>query len=355
MKLDSIIEKAAQGVRLNKEEGTTLFSADLLTLGRIADNRRNKFHPEDIVTFIIDRNITFTNVCYCQCKFCAFYVTPNSPEAFVLSTKEVLDKISELVKLDGTQVMLQGGLHPQLSLDYYTKLLRDIKSRFPQIYLHSLSVPEIYHLAKKTGLSIQQVLLELQSAGLDSLPGAAEILVDRVRQIISPHKISTQQWLDCMETAHSIGMQTTATMTFGIIETYEERIEHMLKVRELQDKTGGFRAFIPWTFSPQRTKLAHLEMAGGIDYLKTVAISRIMLDNVKNIHAGWVTEGPKLAQIALAFGANDFGGILMEEKVVNATGISYKTSINELVRLIKDAGKIPAQRNSKYELLRKFD
>ncbi|MDI6782850.1 MAG: cyclic dehypoxanthinyl futalosine synthase [bacterium] len=355
MNLNLILEKAYRGERLDKQEGTGLFSADLLVLGAIADKRRKKFHPEDIVTFIIDRNITFTNVCYCQCEFCAFYVTPNSPEAFILSNQEVLDKIEELVSIEGTQVMLQGGLHPQLSLDYYTTLLRDIKSHYPQIYLHSLSVPEIYHLAKKTRLSIKQILLELKSAGLDSLPGAAEILVDRVRQIISPNKISTQQWLDGMEVAHSIGMETTATMTFGIIETFEERIEHILRVRELQDKTGGFRAFIPWTFSPRRTKLSHLEMAGGIDYLKTVAISRIMLDNLKNIHAGWVTEGPKLAQVALSFGANDFGGILMEEKVVDATGVRYQTSVDELVRLIKDTRKIPAQRNSQYELLRKFN
>ncbi|MCX7919139.1 MAG: dehypoxanthine futalosine cyclase [bacterium] len=354
MNVDSILEKAYQGERLNQEEGCLLYTADLISLGKIADIRRKQFHPKDIVTFIIDRNITFTNVCYCQCNFCAFYVTPNSDEAFVLSNEEVLAKIEELVQLGGTQVMLQGGLHPELSLDYYTRLLHDIKSHYPQIYLHSLSVPEIYHLAKKTGLSIKQVLLELQSAGLDSLPGAAEILVDRVRQIISPHKISTQQWLECMETAHSIGMETTATMTFGIIETLEERIEHMLRIRELQDKTGGFRAFIPWTFSPHRTKLSHIAMAGGIDYLKTVAIARIMLDNVKNIHAGWVTEGTKLAQVTLSFGANDFGGILMEEKVVDATGVRYKTSVDELVHLIRNAGKIPAQRNSKYEILRYF-
>jgi cyclic dehypoxanthinyl futalosine synthase len=354
MNLDSVLNKAYQGERLNLQEGTALYSADLISLGKIADTRRKLLHPKDIVSFIIDRNITFTNVCYCQCEFCAFYVAPNSSQAFVLTNEEVLKKIQELVELGGTQVMLQGGLHPQLSLDYYTKLLSDIKSRFPQIYLHSLSVPEIYHLAKKTGLSVKQVLLNLKSAGLDSLPGAAEILVDRVRKIISPNKISTQQWLDCMETAHSIGIETTATMTFGIIETVAERVEHMLRVRELQDKTGGFRAFIPWTFSPQRTKLDQLEMAGGIEYLKTVAISRIVLDNVKNIHAGWVTEGPKLAQIALSFGANDFGGILMEEKVVKATGIRYKTSVDELVRLIKDAGKIPAQRNSKYEILKYF-
>jgi cyclic dehypoxanthinyl futalosine synthase len=354
MNLDPILDKAYRGERLNLQEGTALYSADLITLGKIADIRRKKYHPKDIVTFIIDRNITFTNVCYCQCEFCAFYVAPNSSQAFVLTNEEVLKKIQELIDLGGTQVLLQGGLHPQLSLDYYTKLLQDIKKHYPQIYLHSLSVPEIYHLAKKTGLSIKQVILELKAAGLDSLPGAAEILVDRVRKIISPNKISTQQWLDCMETAHSIGLETTATMTFGIIETVSERVEHMLHVRELQDKTGGFRAFIPWTFSPQRTKLAHLEMSGGIDYLKTVAISRIILDNIKNIHAGWVTEGLKLAQIALAFGANDFGGILMEEKVVKATGIKYKTSVDELVCLIKDAGKIPAQRNSKYEILHTF-
>jgi cyclic dehypoxanthinyl futalosine synthase len=249
--------------------------------------------------------------------------------------------------------MLQGGIHPGLSLDYYCNLLENIKKRF-DVWLHSLSPTEVYCLSKTSGLPLRDVLLKLKGAGLDSIPGAAEILVDRVRRIVSPHKISSAQWLEVMETAHSIGMHTTATMTFGMVETKVERIEHMLKIRDLQDKTSRFKAFIPWTFSPNNTDFSSIQPVGGIDYLKTLSISRIMLDNIPNIHAGWVTEGHKLAQIGLAFGANDLGGILMEEKVVCSTGISNQMTVPLMIELIKGTGKIPAQRNTRYEILRRF-
>lgn len=349
--MSNIISKAFSGERLNLEEGISLFDEDLLVLGRVANQRMKKYHPKNIVTFIIDRNITFTNVCVLGCRFCAFSVKPDSRDAYLLSNEEIFHKIEELIQIGGTQVMLQGGIHQGISLDYYCNLLKEIKKRF-NVWLHSLSPTEVYCLSKTSGLSLRDVLLKLRSAGLDSLPGAAEILVDRVRKIVSPHKINTAQWIEVMETAHSIGMHTTATMTFGMIETKAERIEHMLKIRDLQDRTNGFKAFIPWTFSPDNTDFSNLQPAGGIDYLKTLAISRIMLDNISNIHAGWVTEGHKLAQIGLAFGANDLGGILMEEKVVYATGISYQTSVSNMIELIKGAGKIPAQRNTRYEILR---
>ena len=348
-----VLEKAYAGERLDAEEGAMLFEADLISLGKIADKRRKLYHPQETVTFIIDRNITFTNICVLKCKFCAFSRDKGQKTAFILSKDEILKKIEELVKIGGTQVMLQGGVNPELSLDYYCDLLRSIKSKF-DVWLHSLSPTEIYYLSKTSGISIKDVLLKLREAGLDSLPGAAEILVDRVRRIVSPHKLTTAQWLRVMREAHSIGMKTTATMTFGMMETKMERIEHLLKIRELQDSTAGFRAFIPWTFSGANTEFSSLPASGGVDYLKTLAIARIILDNIPNIQAGWVTEGHKLAQIALFFGANDLGGTLMEEKVIKATGISHQMSANMAIELIKGTGKQPAQRNTRYEIVATF-
>lgn len=353
MEKEQLIEKALAGNRLDIEEGTRLFELDLLTLGSIAEKRKRKFHPDPVVTFVIDRNITFTNICVCQCNFCAFYEKPGSQHGYALTIDQILGKVRELVGIGGTQVMLQGGLNPDLSLDFYETILKKIKQNF-NVHIHSLSVAEIIYLSKREGLTPREVTVRLKEAGLDSLPGAAEILVDRVRKIVSPGKATTGQWLDVMRIAHEIGMHTTATMTFGMVETLEERILHMHRVRQLQDETGGFKGFIPWTFSPSNTKLSHIKIAGGIDYLKTLAVSRIMLDNIPNIHAGWVTEGAKLAQVALSFGANDLGGILMEEVVVHATGVKNQTSVQELIDIVKSAGKIPAQRNSKYEILRYF-
>jgi cyclic dehypoxanthinyl futalosine synthase len=344
-----LLEKVENGDRLNREEGMRLFRLDLIALGELADNVRRRFH-RDIVTFIIDRNITFTNICEARCAFCAFWA---KEDGFLLSFDEIFNKVEELVNIGGTQVMLQGGLNPDLNLKWYCSLLSEIKKRFP-VWLHSLSPAEIVYLSKKEGLSIKDVLLALRNSGLDSLPGAAEILSDRVRRIVSPHKLSSSEWLSVMETAHTLGMHTTATMTFGMIETREERIGHLIAIRELQDRTKGFLGFIPWTFSPERTELSVKE-AGGVEYLRTLAISRIMLDNIPNIHSGWVTEGPNLAQIGLFFGANDMGGILIEEAVIKATGVEYKVSMDDMVRLIKSCGKRPAQRNSRYEIVKVFD
>jgi cyclic dehypoxanthinyl futalosine synthase len=353
MKKELLIEKVLNKQRLSIEEGTALYDLDLLTIGKLAEKSKEKFHTEPIVTFVIDRNITYTNICTCRCNFCAFYVKPGSENGYTLNINQIIEKVGELVDIGGTQIMLQGGLNPNIRLDFYENLLKEIKQNF-NVHIHSLSVAEIVSLAKKEKMSPLEILTRLHKAGLDSMPGASEILVDRVRKIISPAKVMTEQWLEVMRSAHSIGMHTTATMTFGMVETLQERIIHLSRIRELQDETGGFKAFIPWTFSPHNTKLSHLKMAGGIDYLKTLAISRIMLDNIPHVHAGWVTEGPKLAQMGLFFGANDLGGILMEEVVVRATGIVNKTSAKEIVDLIKSAGKIPAQRNSKYEIIRYF-
>ncbi|MEW6103485.1 MAG: cyclic dehypoxanthinyl futalosine synthase [bacterium] len=339
-------------MRIGKKEAIKLFSLDVFSLGKMADNVRKRFHPKDYVTFIIDRNITFTNICIAKCKFCAFFARKKR-DGFLLSIDDILKKVEELIGIGGTQVMLQGGLNPDLSLSWYCSLLSSIKKRF-DVWLHSLSPSEIVFLSKKENLSIKDVLISLKSAGLDSLPGAAEILCDRVRNKISPNKLNTDEWLNVMKKAHSIGMHTTATMTFGIVETIEERIEHLIKIRNLQDKTNGFKAFIPWTFSPERTRLSRIKQTGAIDYLKTLAISRLVLDNIPNIHSGWVTEGLGLSQIALFFGANDMGGTLMEEKVIKATGIEHHLNPSQMINLIKSASKIPVQRDSRYNIVKVY-
>jgi cyclic dehypoxanthinyl futalosine synthase len=357
MEINKVNEKVLNNERLSAEESFFLYTdADFFSLGKLANSIQEKKHPQNSVTFIVDSNITFTNVCISGCKFCAFYCKPTDSKAFVLSTDEILKKISELVNLGGTQVMLQGGLNPKLDLDYYVNLCRKIKENF-NIHLHSFSPPEIDFLSKKHKKTHKEVLETLQKAGLDSMPGGgAEILVDEVRSIVSPNKINSQTWFEVMKSAHEIGMKTTATMVYGLGETIEQRIEHLMKIRELQDKTNGFRAFIPWSFSPKNTELEENRPSngGGIEYLKMVALSRIVLDNIDNIQAGWVTEGPKMAQLALAFGANDLGGILIEEVVVASTGVAFKMNKDDMIYLIKSAGKIPAQRNTKYEIVRVF-
>lgn len=353
--IDKVLQKGWEGKRIHAEEGLSLFDADLLELGRVADRCRRRFHPEEIVTLLIDRNINYTNVCVVRCKFCAFYRNKKDDDTWFFSKEELLQKIQGLVDIGGTQVLLQGGLHPDITIEYYEDLLRTIRSRFPSVHIHSFSVAEITHMAKRSRLSVRETLIRLKEAGLMSIPGGgAEILVDRVKQIISPFKESSQEWLDLMETAHALKMRTTATMMFGSVETLAERVEHFQKVRDLQDRTGGFTAFIPWSFCPTHTELTHLPMPGGDDYLRTLAISRIFFDNIPNIPTGWVTEGPKVGQIGLSFGANDFGGILMEERVISATGVAYTMTVEQAVDLIRRAGKIPAQRNTYYEILRLF-
>jgi len=351
----AILDKAVAGGRLSEAEGLVLLkSADLLRLGRAADRVRRRWHPEGRVTFVIDRNINYTNVCVAACRFCAFYRAPDSPEAYVLTRDEILRKIEELVALGGTQVLIQGGLHPDLGLDFYTGMLRAIKARFPEVQVHSLSPPEIVHLARREGHTVRDLLATLQSAGLDSLPGGgAEILVDRVRCLISPRKIRWREWLDVMFVAHELGMRTTATMMFGTVETPAERVRHLVRLREAQDRTGGFTAFIPWSYQPANTALGGRPV-DSLEYLRMVAVSRLMLDNFPSIQASWVTQGAKVGQIALAFGANDFGGTMLEENVVRAAGASYRVPLDEIVRVIRDAGFKPAQRSTTYQILREF-
>lgn len=349
-----ILNKAVSGQRLNLEEGIALLnSSDLLAVGAAADAVRRRLHPEQRVTFIIDRNINYTNICTCKCRFCAFWKNPDDPEGYILSKDELFEKIEATLAVGGTELLIQGGLHPDLGLEYYLDLIKSIKERY-DIHIHSFSPPEIWHIAGKSGLSIKEVLEKLNAAGLDSLPGGgAEILTNRVRKAISPEKISWEKWMETMTTAHSIGMKTTATMMFGHIETAEERILHLIRVREAQDRTGGFTAFIPWSFQPKNTELGG-ETASGVDYLKTLAVARLMLDNVKNLQASWVTQGAKIAQVALSFGANDFGSTMLEENVVRAAGVNYRIALDEILNCIRDAGFTPAQRTTEYRIIREF-
>ncbi|ACV62502.1 Radical SAM domain protein [Desulfofarcimen acetoxidans DSM 771] len=349
-----LLKKAIAGGRLSLEEGTALMETnDLLALGQAADIIRQRLHPERQVTFVIDRNINYTNVCLSRCRFCAFYRDQNAPDAYIIGWQELYEKIAETVDAGGTELLIQGGLHPDLTLDYYLDMLRYIKSNF-DIHIHSFSPPEVMHMVKGSGLSIKEVLEKLRAAGLDSLPGGgAEILVDRVRGQISPEKIGWQDWMKVMLTAHSIGMKTTATMMFGHVETNEERVLHMIRVREAQDQTGGFTAFIPWSFQPKNTQLS-MPAASGVEYLKTLAVARLVIDNVPNIQASWVTQGAKIAQVALSFGANDFGSTMLEENVVRAAGVTYRIALREIIHCIKNAGFTPAQRTTDYRVLRMF-
>lgn len=347
--------------RIDKERALRLLkNSDLLDLGEMADNIRKDIHPHGIVTFIVDRNINYTNICINKCRFCAFYRDRENPDAYVLSNDEIFRKIEETVMLGGTQILLQGGINPELGIDYYIELLRAIKSRY-SINVHGFSPPEIFYLSERHNLTIKETLLILRQAGLDSIPGGgAEILSDRVREFLSPRKIKTSQWLKVMEEAHKIGMKTTATMMFGSIEEPEDIIEHLDAIRKLQDKTGGFTAFIPWSFQPNNTeliqspKLKIQNLSTAVDYLRVLAISRIYLDNVKNIQASWVTQGLKLAQVALRFGANDFGSTMIEENVVRAAGVNFKVSKEDIIEAIKSAGFKAAQRDTYYNLIKIF-
>ena len=355
--LDRILDKAIAGERLNLEEGILLFSCDLLNLGRAATLVRDRLHPNGIITFIVDRNVSYTNACIVDCDFCAFYRRPRDKEAYTLTLDEIFAKIQELVNLGGTQVLIQGGVNPELPLEFYLHMIREIRQRFPQVHVHSFSVVEIDFIAKKEKMPLREVLLKFKEAGLNSIPGGgAEILVERVRNIISPKKIDSDGWINFMRTAHEVGLRSTATMVFAHVETIEERVIHLERLRNLQDETGGFRAFIPWTLSPHGTpRMSQFEPAGGADYLKTLAVSRLFLDNIQNVQSGWLTEGLKMGQLGLSFGANDIGGTLIEDKVLEPTGIEIHTRPEDLISLIKEAGYIPAQRNTNYEILRVFD
>ncbi len=343
------------GNRISPDQAITLFEWNTIELGMAADYRRKLIHPQETIGFIIDRIINYSNVCEAQCAFCAYHAHAGRIEAYQLSNDQICQKIDELVKAGGTQVMLQGGLHPDYSIDFYIDMIQAVKRRFPNIYLHSFSPSELIHIARKTDISLDELVSALKSAGLDSVPGASDLLVEKIRTAVSPKKCTVAQWCEVIETLAKHSMKSSATMTYGMGETLAERIEHLMMIRDIQDKTGILRAFIPWSFSPANTRLEHILPATGVDYLKIVAIARIFLDNVRFIQAGWLTEGPKLAQIALTMGANDMGGVLTEETVVRATGIETGMSITDMIDMIINAGKIPVQRDSNYLKIKDFN
>jgi len=353
--LEAIQEKLTGGIPIERQEALWLLTdADLLAVGRLADTIRRAKHPHRRVTFVVDRNVNYTNVCQSQCRFCAFYRTQEAPDAYVLPFETILRKVAELVEHGGTQLLMQGGLHPELKIDWFEEIFRQIKGRFPQVQIHSLSPAEVIHVAQLSNLSMSECLRRLQAAGLDSVPGGgAELLVDTVRKEISPNKIGWQEWASVMEEAHALGMRTTATMMFGSRERTEDIVEHLFRVREIQSRTGGFSAFIPWTFQPGGTELGG-ETASGVEYLKVLALSRIILDNIENIQASWVTQGGMMAQVALFFGANDLGGTMLEENVVAAAGCSFRLSQEEIVELARGAGFIPARRTTGYAILEEY-
>lgn len=343
--------KIIEGRRIEPEEARDLFGWDLIGLGRLGDLRRRPVCPEERVGFILDRIVNFTNVCEAACRFCAFHARANRIEAYELTPDDILRKVESLLAAGGTQVMLQGGLHPNYTLDTYVRLVRTVKDRFPEVYLHSFSPAELVHASRKSGVSLDAVVAALKDAGLGSVPGASDLLVDRIRAKVSPRKITVREWCDVMDALHRHGMKSSATMTYGMGETLDERIEHLRVIREVQDRTGILRAFIPWSFSPPMTGMEDTLPATGVDYLKIVAIGRIFLDNVTHIQAGWLTEGMKLAQIALTMGASDMGGVLTEEVVVKATGIETRTNMDEMIDIIRNAGKEPVQRDSDYRAI----
>ena len=353
MTITGIADKVSAGGRISGAEALTLYrQAPTLLLGRLADGVRARRHPGRTVSYIIDRNVNYTNVCVAKCNFCAFYRPVGSAEGYVLGFDELFAKIDETIAVGGVQLLLQGGHNPDLPLSWYEDLFRRIKARYPGFKLHALSPPEIIHLSRLSQLSVPEVIGRLIAAGLDSIPGGgAEILVDRVRKLLHCYgKASADEWLDVMREAHRAGLRTTATMMYGTVETDEERIEHLLRLRALQDETGGFTAFITWSYQPDHTELAGAE-ATGVDYLRTLALARIVLDNFDNLQASWVTQGGKVGQLSLAFGANDMGSVMIEENVVRAAGASYCMDEIEIVRNIEDAGFVAKRRNMHYELL----
>jgi cyclic dehypoxanthinyl futalosine synthase len=347
-----ILDDVVAGVRLSATDAVHLLeSRDRGAIGRAADAVTRRLHPEPYRTYNIDRNINYTNVCTAVCDFCAFYRGPKHPEGYVLDHEVLLGKIAEMVAVGGDQILLQGGLHPTLPLEWYEDLLREIKDRFPQVNVHGFSPPEIHHFTKVSKRPLREVLERLARAGLGSLPGGGgEILVDRVRQAMTRGKVLTDDWLEVHRQWHLLGGRSTATMMFGHIETLAERIEHLDRVRDLQDETGGFTAFICWSFQPDNTEMADIPPAGSFEYLKTQAVARLYLDNVANIQSSWVTQGRDIGQLALLFGANDMGSLMMEENVVSAAGTVHHLTLEQMRSAISELGWIPRRRNVFYEL-----
>jgi cyclic dehypoxanthinyl futalosine synthase len=351
--VNRILAKAVDGQRLGYDEGVTLIERcrDLHALGRAADAVCRRLHPEPNRTYNIDRNINYTNVCAAVCDFCAFYRKSHDADAYVLSREELYKKFEETVALGGDQVLMQGGMHPSLRLEWYEDLLRDLKARFPTVNLHAFSPPELWHFHKINKLPLREVLSRLKDAGLGSLPGGGgEILVDRVRKELTRGKCLTDEWLEVHRVWHQLGGRSTCTMMFGHVETPAERIESLHRLRELQDETGGFTAFICWTFQPGH-KMADLPPAGSFEYLRTQAISRLYLDNVPNIQSSWVTQGGKIGQLALLFGANDMGSLMIEENVVASAGTVHYLTLEQIKRSIRELGYVPRQRNVFYEYI----
>lgn len=352
--IEKIYDKVKHDKRVSFEDALVLFTnSDFLTLAQLADHVRFKKHPDKNVTFVIDRNINYTDICESECRFCAFHKKVGKGDGYVISRDLLMEKIEETIALGGTQILLQGGLNPDLGFDYYIDLIRSIKERF-SIHIHGFSPTEIHYIADKTGYSVKKVIEEFISAGLGSIPGGgAEILVDEVRNVVSPRKCTADQWLSVMETAHGLGLRTTATMMFGHMEKPEHIIEHLDRVRTLQDRTGGFTAFIPWTFQPGNTSIK-VTSKTGVEYLKVLALSRIYLDNFDNIQASWVTQADKIAQTALFFGANDMGSTMIEENVVAAAGVDFMLPVDDLLRLIRTAGFNPVQRDCFYQTVKEY-
>lgn len=349
----NLLEKTVAGERMSAEECLTLFqSNDLAALSAAADSVARQKHPENYRTYNIDRNINYTNICTAVCDFCAFYRGPKDEEGYVLPREELLQKIGETVELGGEQILMQGGLHPKFKLDWYEELLGDIKRGFPDVNVHGFSPPEIHHFTKVNKLSLNEVLSRLQAAGLGSLPGGgAEILVDRVRDEITRGKVMTDDWLEVMRVWHQLGGRSSATMMFGHVETLAERVEHLDRLRKLQDETGGFTAFICWTFQPDNTQLSDIPPAGSFEYLKTLAISRLYLDNFDNLQSSWVTQGLRIGQLSMSCGANDMGSLMLEENVVAEAGTVHFLTLDQIRDTISELGFIPRQRNVHYQLI----
>jgi cyclic dehypoxanthinyl futalosine synthase len=362
--IDHILEKAVAGERLTYEDGVALFASDEVEkIGAAANQVMLRLHPEPYATFVIGRNINYTNVCDVYCRFCAFYRQKGDKDSYVLPTSEILAKIQELVDVEGTEVLMQGGVNPDLPFEYYLQVLRDIKATYPKIHMHSFSTIEARKMLELSGLgSYEEVFRQLKEAGLDSLPGAgAEMLVDRIRGKISRLKGTAQEWIDTMKAAQRAGLNTTATMVIGFGETNEERVEHILRIRDAQDDclqskwpSTGHLAFIVWTFQPDNTNMK-AERVQPREYLKTLAIARLLLDNVQNFQASWVTMGPEVGKQSLHYGCNDFGSTMMEENVVSAAACTHKVNTNLILQMIREAGKVPAQRNTKYQILHVFE
>ena len=356
---DGLTGKVLAGERISVDEGLELYRWPLEEVGALANARRDLVKAKsyagrgrEIVTYIVDRNINYTNVCNVYCKFCAFYRTEKDEDHYVLSFEQIDQKLDELSSVGGVQILMQGGHHPKLPFEWYIDLLGHIREKYPHINIHGFSPPEFQHFAETFRMPLREVISEFRKAGLGSIPGGGgEILVDRVRKKISPLKINSDQWLEVMQTAHELGLKSSATMMFGHVESIEDRVEHLRRIRDQQDRSGGFTAFICWTFQPQHTALKIKHPTGVAEYLRTQALARIFLDNIDNIQSSWVTQGPEIGQIALRYGANDFGSVMMEENVVSSAGTTFRLDAGQIESLIRDAGYEPRRRNNWYELL----